>query len=302
MSNLQPSRQEHLKIFHQYVRLLAQACHHPRQQHIPAHAVALCPRPPVYPKPLEWFEHLAGAFRGLDDAGRARVDQLLKLHAAGSETAPARTPAKQAFELAKSLPHYDRDLTAYYLVSSQTLPATEYELEVAHSILRLHKPPSLAALCQHLSSWRNQGLLHVLSVAAHNMPELADWNLPGDPTKAQHVRYLLAHLRTDGYTQAIERFIATLDPASPNDQAFLAILDRLAILMGVKSNAHDETSHSLAQALASFPHLDALVPGSTADAYARLKPALESAMPPSILRVDPAIASKRAKQGIEGTW
>ncbi len=301
--------QESLKIFHQYARLLAQACHshHHHDQHLPAHAQCLSSRPSVYPKPLEWFEHLASPFKGIPDASHARIDQLLKLYAAGSEhppASPARTPAKQAFELARSLPHYDRDLTAFYLVSSQTLPANEYELEVAHSILRLHKPPSLAALCQHLLAWRTQGLLHVLTVAVHNMPELADWHLPplgNDPAKAQHIRFLLSHFLTDG-VQAIERYIAACDPNSPTDQAFLAILDRLAILMGVKSNAKDETGHSLAQALASFPHLDLLVPASTVEAWSRLKPALELAIPPSILRVDPAIARKRAKQGIEGTW
>ena len=317
--------QESLKIFHQYARLLAQACHssHHQDQHLPAHAQCLSSRPSVYPKPLEWFEHLASPFKGIPDASHARIDQLLKLYAAGSEhppgcpakqaselarslphsASPARTPAKQAFELARSLPHYDRDLTAFYLISSQTLPANEYELEVAHSILRLHQPPSLAALCQHLLAWRTQGLLHVLTVAVHNMPELADWHLPlgNDPAKAQHIRFLLSHFLTDG-VQAIERYIAACDPNSPTDQAFLAILDRLAILMGVKSNAKDETGHSLAQALASFPHLDLLVPASTVEAWSRLKPALELAIPPSLLRVDPAIARKRAKQGIEGTW
>ena len=175
----------------------------------------------------------------------------------------------------------------------------EYELDVAHSILRLHAPATLDGLRQRLPGWRAQGLLHVLAVAATHMPEPADW-IPD--TAADSLGYCLEALcRSPGeYAHAIESFIATQDLAgSPTAQAVAATLDRLAILMDVKSDAEDEAGHDLGAALAAFPKLDALPPG---DAWWSIRPALERALPPSVLRLNPAWASKRAKTAFRGTW
>jgi hypothetical protein len=212
-------------------------------------------------------------------------------------------PLLQAYQLAQSLPHFDRDLTAYYLNLPPT--AREYDLHVAHSIMRLHSPPTPEALAAQLASWRNQGLLHVLHVAVLNMPTLTDWfptDAP-DPTRnrdAAALAYLLGLPRTPGagYQEAIARFIATQNPATPTAQAIATTLDRLAILMGVKSNAVEEPDHDLAACLAAFPHLDSLEPQ---DVWARIKPALIRACPPSLLLVDPFCAKKRVRQA-KGTW
>jgi len=238
-----------------------------------------------------------------------RVNTLLELHqaACGGQIDPAiATPRQHAYQLAQTLPHFDRDLTAYYLRPPADTP--EYELHVAHSILRLHSPATLEALQTHLRTWRSQGLLHVLSVAALHMPDLADWFQSADSSKPLHecdgemqsLAHCLEALRTTpgNYAHTIESFIASQDPASPNSQAIAATLDRLAVLMGVRSNAADEPGHDLAAALAAFPHLDALDPQ---DVWSRLKPALEQALPPSSLRLDPTYARKRAKQA-SGTW
>ena len=294
-------KQENLKILRQYVKLLAQACreHETLQA---AHAQPLSPHPAAYPRNLQWFEHLARPYQGLDDAGRARITQLLQLHAACDKSVPA-LPRLQALELAKSLPHFDRDLTAYYL----SLPATarEYELHVAHSIMRLHSPATPEDLQRHLSTWRHQGLVHVLSVAGLNMPDLADWFPVDTPSndKDGGVSSLHECLRAlskapRDYARTISDFIATQDPAAPTAQAIAATLDRLAILMSVKSNAHREPNHDLRAALLAFPHLESLEPQ---DAWARIKPALVRSLPPSLLRVDPACARKRVKH-IKGTW
>ena len=181
----------------------------------------------------------------------------------------------------------------------------EYELRVAHSIMRLHDPATLEDLQAKLKTWRSQGLLHVLSVAALNMPTLAHW-FPVDtpnPDKdmcACSLVYCLESLHTTpaNYAHTIESFIDTQDPASPTAQAIAATIDRLAVLMGVKSNA--ELEHDLSVSLAGFPQLDTI---DIPDAWVLLKPALEQALPPSCLRVDPAWASKRAKLAVhKGTW
>jgi len=240
-----------------------------------------------------------------------RVNTLLELHqaACGGQLDPATiiaTPRQHAYQLAKTLPHFDRDLTAYYLRPPADTTATrEYELHVAHSILRLHNPVTLEALQNHLKTWRSQGLLHVLGVAALHMPELADWFQNADSSKPlrecdgeiQSLAHCLEALRnTPGnYAHAIESFIASQDPATPTAQAIAVTIDRLAVLMGVKSNSQeeDDSSHDLAKALSNFPNLDAL---EAHDIWALIKPSLEQAFPPSLLRLDPAYARKRVSK------
>jgi hypothetical protein len=133
----------------------------------------------------------------------------------------------------------------------------EYELEVAHSILRLHAPATLDDLRERLPEWRSQGLLHVLAVAASNMPEPADWLQQAPDRNAESLGYCLEALNRAPreYARSIESFIETQDLASASGQAIAATLDRLAILMDVKSNAEDD--HDLARALEAFPRLDA---------------------------------------------
>jgi hypothetical protein len=294
-----PARlQENLKILRQYTKLLSQACH--GQDPLTAHAQPLSPSPTTYPRNLQWFEHLAKPYQGLDEFGVSRITELLRLHAACDKSVPA-LPRQQAYELAKSLPHFDRDLTAYYL--SLPVHAREYELHVAHSIMRLHNPSTLEELHHNLGTWRNQGLLHVLSVAALNMPDLADWWPVLDKNKdtdacSLHECLRALHTAPRDYSRTIRDFILTQDPATPTAQAIAATLDRLAILMSVKSNAAQEPDHDLEAALRAFPHLESLEPQ---DVWTRIKPALVRSLPPSVLRVDPVCAKKRAKQ-VKGTW
>lgn len=206
----------------------------------------------------------------------------------------APLPRQQAYELAKSLPHFDRDLTAFYLALPITASHREYELQIAHSIMKLHNPAELEDLHHRLSAWRNEGLVHVLSVAALNMPDFLDWfpstecnpaaghNNAETRSLIQCIDLLVKNPRE--HAQAIQLFIDSQDPATPTAQHIAGTLDRLAILMGVKSNATIEPDHDLAASLASFPRLDTLEPH---DLWSRIKPALEKALPPSILRVDP---------------
>jgi hypothetical protein len=94
------------------------------------------------------------------------VRRFLALHQPKDQVA---TPAA-AFDLARSLPCFDRDLTAYYL----TLPAThEHELLVAHSLMRLVPETVSHADFIHAlyPAWRDDpghAMVHVLAVlAAH---------------------------------------------------------------------------------------------------------------------------------------
>lgn len=300
-----PKKQENLKILKQYAKLLSQACHQQQQgeEHASAHAQPLSSNPPAYPRNLAWFEPLAKPYTGTDATAMDRVNMLLELHqaACGGQLDPATiaTPRQHAYQLAKTLPHFDRDLTAYYLRPPADT-TREYELHVAHSILRLHSPATLESLQTHLKTWRSQGLLHVLGVAALHMPELADWFQSAEALREcdgeiQSLAHCLEALRSrpTEHMQTLASFIASQDPATPTAQAIAVTIDRLAVLMGVKSNPRDDSSHDLAGALSNFPNLDAL---EAHDIWALIKPSLEQAFPPSLLRLDPAYARKRVSK------
>lgn len=208
-----------------------------------------------------------------------------------------------AFDLAKALPHFDRDLTAFYLRGKC---AHEYELHVAHSQLRLCPAYRLASLEEFVrpwvATWRNQGLVHVLAVAALHMPALADWfpqpNSTQEPQEDDETRpaessavtrglVSLLHNLPDARSEAqaaaiLADFIHSQKPhvATPTAQAIARTIDRLAVLMRVKSNAHDEAGHDLDACLDAFPPLENL---DAPDIWARIKPALEAAIPPSVL-------------------
>jgi hypothetical protein len=135
------------------------------------------------------------------------------------------------------------------------------------------------------------------------MPTLADWFPPSenrDEDGAVSLLLALQALRAHprDYARTIADFIDTQDPATPTAQAIATTLDRLAVLMSVRSDAATEPEHHLAPLLAAFPCLDALEPH---DLWRRLKSALVRSLPPSLLRVDPACARKRVRQA-PGTW
>ncbi len=82
--------QENLKIFLQYTKLLAQACHQ-HVTHQAAHVQHLSQTPKAYQRALEWFQHLAQSYSGLEEPAMASGTQLLQLHAACDKSVPANS-------------------------------------------------------------------------------------------------------------------------------------------------------------------------------------------------------------------
>jgi hypothetical protein len=286
---------------------LSKACHAPPDTPLPA-----TPHP-LFTDRLDWIRALA-----------VRIDttstppplppkpfDLLLLRKALSEAEQAEEEAnptqknkttshEDVFQLARDLPYFDRALTAYYLTlaaASQTPPAThEYELHVAHSVLRLTPPTTTLAdfLVNHLPKWRQQGLLHVLTVAAAHMPSAErDWGIPDAPALQALLHALpLARSGAD-VVSAVRTFADTAPPVAM--AAFAVTLDAIAAIMRVKSNPDPTldpsppTMHDLNNAIAAYlPTPDqwtneAPTPDHIVALWTSLKPALERALPPSML-------------------
>lgn len=290
--------------FAEQCRLLAEICHHNTD---PAQALV------TVPHSLEWLVHLtkpAAAVTADTDpsrAGLARVLDLLRLRDACAPPAAQPAPSfdelspylkrEHAFQLARELPFFDRDITAYYmepiLAANPHLP--EYELHAAHSLLRLS--PSSTTTLAHFTSvlfpaWREQGLLHVLTVVSAHMPcPVSDWNnQPASEALATLLKTLPLARSYEAATRSIAHFIAH---SHPNDlAAVMHTLDTAAVLMRIKSNAphHDPKAHSLGAALASFPTPEqcTLNPDLLPKLWASIKPAIERSLPPSLLLAPPA--------------
>ena len=178
------------------------------------------------------------------------------------------------------------------LAANQSLP--EYELHVAHSILRL-SPPSTTL--EHFTdtlfpAWREQGLLHVLTTITANMPcPIFNWS---QPKTAEPLATLLKTLPLARSYEAATKSIAHFISHSHPDHITAAIshtLDTAAVLMRIKSDAplSNPKAHSLDESLSSFPRPEqcTLDPDLLPQLWASIKPAIERSLPPSWLLAQP---------------
>jgi hypothetical protein len=251
------------------------------------------------------------------DAAHQSAMTLLRLQCSTAtdgdfDALPDHTRRELALQLARQLPCFDRHLTAYYLAPYLAPHAPEYELHVAHSILRLSPPSStLTHIATELfPRWREQGLFHVLTLAAVHMPAPdLDWGLADGP----HADGLATLLKTlplarsyDAAARSITAFIHTQQAHTPDARHVACVVDALATLMRVKSNAPYATpgQHCLDAALASFPPPDRC----TIDAdhipllWSTIKPTIERALPPSLLLLPPPPERGSSNVSITPVW
>jgi hypothetical protein len=211
-----------------------------------------------------------------------RVSTVMRLATAASGVAHP-TLRQEAFAALADLPHFDRGLATLCLPCER-----EYDLDVAHAIVRLGSR-RVEFAHQELASWRRRGLFYPLLVAAHRMPAASDWlpaPLLSEPSAQGLGRFLSAVHACQGVDACathIEDFIASQDPSEASARAVMRVLDRLAVLMRVKSDAAAREDHLLDRCLRAFPRLDAM---DAPEVWAHVKPALEAAMPPSVLCAD----------------
>lgn len=289
-----------LRVMAQYTRLLGEMC---------ASSPFLRGAPGTCVCGLEWFAGLAGPLRPTDPEERLQLGRTLALFAAtpqGSGLGALRA----AFEVHRRAPCSDRGL-ARLLTEAHFPDAREYEVDVADHLAR-QLGADYAGWLGAFAKWRGRGLYHPLALAARHIPDLHHW-LPEESWETPLGRSLGYCLRTlSGRATAREEEHALRDlvgawnhDPSPAPQLLGGTLDRLAVLMGIKSNGRlgNPLDFRLAPALDAFP---AAFSSGTEDMHERnyhawraLRGSVEDTFPPSLLSA-PLVRPKRPTWGHPG--
>ena len=187
--------------------------------------------------------------------------------------------AGQYYAMLQAVPNLDLDLVNY--VVRMALPSSQaYEARVAMALMAVAPDLPYDVFRKRLASWRSEGLLFPLLVAARHMPALNDW-LPVElqpPAAAwQDVLDGLNAARNQAdLDAALDRIDQRIDWGGHAGLFISSLLDRAAVKMRVLSHR----SADLDAALALFPDWSA---ARTPEIWRDLKAALEAAIPPSAL-------------------
>ena len=270
--------QEHLMTLQEEAKNLAIACRFP---HTAGGLVLAGARETCIP-PLDWFRSLSEAYSPmLEDQ-----DRLLALLKIGGKVNPDVPEYDLAFHLLKRLPSYDKAL-AYCCVGKPFVRGCN--LEVGRIALRTGLANTQDEFTQTIQHFQEHGLTYVLALGAEHMPDLVFWMPPEhhEETSALGLANALDRMRKAGSSfevdEALEDFVASQDTNERSAMYTARMLDRLAILMGVKSNAGPSEDHDLCLCLSRFPRYDQK---PAVHIWQGIKPALESCLPPTLLLAD----------------
>ena len=228
-------------VLSQYGRVLRDAC---KENFFLTGAPATCVQG------LEWFHSFAQPATAMTKSQSEDLDGFLTLC---MKQSGVKTVGEAAFNAHRSIARPSRQLSQFLVEHHFPGPHKEYEFDVCAYILA--KPELTYNTWQATYPlWRMQGLYYPLGLASLYMPSLHSW-LPAevhDTSVAMAFHDCLESMRYPGQDHADA--LAALAKAWANDttgaaEALSGKLDRLAILMGVKSNGKQ---YDLATALAKF--------------------------------------------------
>jgi hypothetical protein len=224
-----------------------------------------------------------------------------------AQDAVSMSKGEATFLYHKGLTCSDRDVTR--VLVSQHFPAMscrEYDVDVCAFMLANGSQLGYDDWLTAFPSWRDTGLFFPLALSAVYMPSIASW-LPeakhSDTPFAIMFSRCLSSLGRPGFDHVSPlKALAAVWAADSTgaSQVVAGTLDRVAVLMGIKSNGRPG-KFSLAAALAAFPR--SFAPDAEADmheanyhAWHTLRSAVESTFPPSLLLV-PCVRPKRPTWG-----
>jgi hypothetical protein len=267
-----------LRILRQYTLTLSRMCR--EYAFLRGHSITC-----VYG--LEWFSNLNKPMASLDQGVRSSLEATLR-QAVDSRQNDSRE--RIAYEVHAQLPCPDRDMLR--LTVQMNFPsATEYEVDVCRHMILVEKLP-FDEWRARFPRWRSHGLYYPMAVAARRMASPSQW-LPPLLAAVPTAQTFFAALRSFAepqrpeHAQALEALVDAWEKDRTGAaHALAATLDRLAVLMRIKSNGTqgDPLDFDLDKALAAFPDYNALdfYDGNFA-AWYTLKRAAEDTFPPCTL-------------------
>ena len=298
------------KVIQHYGALLSDACVAPPNppnaclaSENPLSAFLRGPEPVALAPRLQWFAPLAQAMLP-SDPERYAATMELTAQLLDKEDRPPSTVGEVLYHALQSVPAYDPGLVR--LLLRESFPERtfhEYDVVVAKHISNMYPKDSYERFKLNALCWRDQGLTHVLLLAATQRPELADWlpeglcATPAGRGLGEALRALRRPTALTRLEETLRRFVGTQGPAEdPASLHVAASLDALATLMRVKSNPGRHSGHGTALC----DNLDLHHPlgdAPLATAWRHWKEEAEKAFPPSLLCPN---LQKRAKQ--RPTW
>lgn len=281
----------HFRVLSQYTTLLGELC--------ASHPV-LTGSPVTCVLGLEWMSGLLRPLAEPSASERRGVEQFCTL-----VEAQGTARGEALFKLHALFPIYDRSATRMLL--KEHFPGSqEYEVDVCRCMMDMNPSLGHAEWLEAFPRWRDAGLLYPMGVAALYMRDIGDW-LPKSSWVHPLANSLMAWVHRVGWDKApaydfvqglraIERHWA--EDTTGTNLVLGHLLDRVAILMRVKSNAL--TDFSLQRALDAFPRtFGAGQHEAIYHAWHHLKTCIEDAMPPSLLCA-PLVRPRRATWGFHG--
>jgi len=247
---------------------------------------------------LEWFSSLNQPMLLLNDGVRAALEDMLTKAAVLHK---GMSRERLAYEIHSRLPCPDRDLLR--LTIGMHFPgAREYEVDICRHMMTV-EGLSYDKWLARFFTWRSAGLYYPLAVAARRMASPEQWpissQLASTPVYTaffEALKSLSAPKSQAEHFQALATLVSTWEEDNTGaTHALAGTLDRLAVLMRVKSNGRRENplDFSLDDALDAFPVLDSnglssansMFPSRCADysTWRSLKAAVEDVFPPSTL-------------------
>ena len=290
-----------LRVMAQYTRLLSTMCES---------SPFLQGHPTTCVHGLQWFSPLASVLSGPPLDTRRTLEKTLDMFRNSKGGGMTRELA--AFEVHRCLVCTDRGMTQL-LLSLHFPKSMESEVDVcAHMLTQ----PGLTyqQWLEEFPRWRRSGLYYPLVLATKRMPTIGHW-LPADSHATPIAKALTACLvllprgKPAGAGDIVVGTLQCLADAwarddTPANHYLAGLLDRVAVLMGVKSNGRriNGNDFDLRPALESFPAFFT-GDGSGADMHANnyrawraLRNAVEDTFPPSLL-CGPLVRPKRSTWG-----
>jgi hypothetical protein len=280
------SLMNHVKVLHQYTTLLSEAASG-QGVHSPllcGHA-EMCQTHPA----LAWFAPLlAPVSGGSDNEYQKQYQKHVDIWRQANPGLYCH--AEAAYHVHQGYAVEDRNMTRF-LVSKLMEAAKEYEVDVAGNILRA-RPASFGEFQDQFTNWRRAGLYHGLCLAARNMPKAEQWVPKAHLHEAGDWQDLLDEFNEYSFCtkHRMADFCERLMDRSPAlSNHVCSMLDRVAILMRVKSNPSHPTPLSASTCLDDYlPMLQLPIDESSPythclATWGRLRQVLEEAVPPSLL-------------------